>query len=591
MRRLLVLGIILAVLLCCAFAYAEDMTIMPIPGGQETIIVNSDVQGDPAAGYIRKMLYPTRPTLRAKKAAGDGLTGPELALYTRLMADIRAVAAGTKTYTKFYYPAQEIYMPYQFTAEMLGLDSLLTVTEVSGGYEYSISEEAISRMDTIRQQGVNFDSVLSCLLADAPYELYWFDRIQGMVVEYPQISWEGNVENLTATLTGNLGIWMIVAQEYVPESAEEPFYVDPKYGTGVTNAVTCARGIVQANEGKTDYERLAAYRDEICRLVEYNDDAAAGSMPYGNPWQLIWVFDGDPTTNVVCEGYAKAFQYLNELSTTATASVICVTGDIDGGGHMWNVVRMDNGKNYLADITNCDAGMVGYPDGLFLAGYTTGSVTEGYTLVVDDYWTVRYDYMDNPYPDGDLEIWDKSYAESLALKPDTPVYSLSSDTGYTGYRYAIRMDEAYDCIHILETGETLVPDGEGQYVLCGPIRDGDMTFTISAEREGFISPYGATLAMTVKPAPENGLVFPAALEEIGAEAFRGTGAERAVFPDIIQTIGEYAFADNPDLGLVELNGQQAGDGVFDNSPQVVYLVKEEDVGHCFEDGIRFLVKE
>lgn len=34
--------------------------------------------------------------------------------------------------------------------------------------------------------------------------------------------------------------------------------------------------------------------------------------------ELIWVFDGDSSTNVVCEGYAKAFQYLCDLSGAYT---------------------------------------------------------------------------------------------------------------------------------------------------------------------------------------------------------------------------------------------------------------------------------
>lgn len=586
MRRLLALGTILAVLLCCTYVLADGNPLPTIPGDQVTLQVSTIVPEDLAAGYIRQKLYPPRSgLLRTKKPAGANLTGVEQALYIRLMEDIAAVAAGGRTSTVFRYPAEEIYPKYRYTAEELEVSTLVTVDEVSG--QASISAEAAEKMTDV-MENVDFDSVLSCLLTDAPYELYWFDRGQGMMVGYPGISsdWE------TVFLDGNLSIWLCVAGDYAVAGTEiEPFEVDPKYGTGVDHAAANARAIVEEHKNKTDYARLAAYRDEICSLVSYNDEAAEGSVPYGNPWQLIWVFDGDETTNVVCEGYAKAFQYLNDISGSAGVSVICATGQMDGGNHMWNVVNMDNGKNYLADITNCDNGMIGYPYELFLAGYSEGSVADGYTLVVDDYYTVRYDYMDNPYPAGDLEIWDKSYAESLALKPDTPVYSLSSDIGYTGYRFAIRMDEAYDCIHILETGETLVPDGDGQYVLCGPIGDGNMTFTISAEREGFISPYGTTLAMTVKPAPDNGLVFPAALEEIGAEAFRGTGAETAVFPENIQTIGEYAFADNPDLSLVELNGQQAGEGAFDNSPQVVFLVEEEDVGQCFEDGIRFLVKE
>lgn len=37
-------------------------------------------------------------------------------------------------------------------------------------------------------------------------------------------------------------------------------------------------------------------------------------------------------------------------------------------GHMWNHVRMDDGKIYLVDVTNCDSNSVGYPYKLFLAG-------------------------------------------------------------------------------------------------------------------------------------------------------------------------------------------------------------------------------
>ena len=50
----------------------------------------------------------------------------------------------------------------------------------------------------------------------------------------------------------------------------------------------------------------------ICDAVTYDDAAADDSTntPYGDPWQLISVFDSDPNTNVVCEGYSKAFKYL-----------------------------------------------------------------------------------------------------------------------------------------------------------------------------------------------------------------------------------------------------------------------------------------
>jgi replicative DNA helicase len=51
---------------------------------------------------------------------------------------------------------------------------------------------------------------------------------------------------------------------------------------------------------ESDYEKLQSYRNEICGLTDYNHAAVTDGAPYGNPWQLIWVFDGNSTTNVVC---------------------------------------------------------------------------------------------------------------------------------------------------------------------------------------------------------------------------------------------------------------------------------------------------
>ena len=78
------------------------------------------------------------------------------------------------------------------------------------------------------------------------------------------------------------------------------------------------------------------------------------------------MFDRNPSTKVVCEGYSKAFQFLCDL-TDFQGDVVCysVTGDC-GGPHMWNVVAMD-GANYLVDLTNCDgATSIGYPEYLYM---------------------------------------------------------------------------------------------------------------------------------------------------------------------------------------------------------------------------------
>ena len=178
------------------------------------------------------------------------------------------------------------------------------------------------------------------------------------------------------SLTGSVTFSFTVGQEFAAGTYE----TTGKVGTAVTNAVKNAAKIVADSAGLTDVDKLIAYRTAICNMVEYNHAAVETDTAYGNPWQLIWVFDGDSSTNVVCEGYSKAFQYLCDLTKFSRAvTAYSVTGYMDGGAHMWNMVSMPNGKNYLVDVTNCDSGTIGAPDKLFLAG-GSGSASRGYTV-------------------------------------------------------------------------------------------------------------------------------------------------------------------------------------------------------------------
>ena len=201
------------------------------------------------------------------------------------------------------------------------------------------------------------DKVWQALLADLPYALYWHDKTMGIVYSYIP---DNGLKDVTFKFK--------VAAEFRGGSL---------YTTNIPNvpaAVAVAKQVVSANRGKTDYDKLQAYRQYICDQVSYNSGINAGTA-YGNPWQLLWVFDGDASTNVVCEGYAKAFKYLCDLTEESngwigSVETLDVTGTMNGDRHMWNVVRI-NGTNYLADVTNCDQGTVGYPTELFLCGIQT----------------------------------------------------------------------------------------------------------------------------------------------------------------------------------------------------------------------------
>lgn len=293
-------------------------------------------------GYVYQLFYGDSDVSFYGNLGGEKLTGNEAVIYEGLKAYVKEVAAGTKTSTK------EI--------------------EISG-VSFSGSLEEISAA-----VGSAVGKAYSYLLMDCPYELYWHDKSKEGGI--------GSASYINNDVASTIAISMTVAKEY--RDGNE-YTINRTEVSQATAAAAKAKEIVAKYSGKSDYEKLKGYLDEICSLVSYNDEAAEDSTtPYGNPWQLIWVFDGNPETEVVCEGYSKAFQYLcDESGFTGCYTVTGTMGGGTGAGpHMWNIVTLE-GKNYLVDVTNCDGDGVGRPDQLFLAG-TAGSVQNGYTFTLNN---------------------------------------------------------------------------------------------------------------------------------------------------------------------------------------------------------------
>lgn len=402
--------------------YADGPTVSLTPGGEgdndalfaawaESVLYGAPLSGD-AAPVLDGMTL------------GDRLTDMDAVLYNYLLPYMRQIAAGERTSTVFEIPLGELGVQLGWTAEELGVsvinaDTLDTVKDVFS--------EAATR---------GIGEFASCLTADLPYEMYWFDKTAGW--QY-SLSYQFSYYPDRATFSGSLRIVFYVAQDYALEYEAEDgqHYLDltrvdaARYGQAVSTAVSTAQDIVDQYADANDYDKLAAYKDAICSLVSYDYDAAdnANSVAYGNPWQLISVFDGDQDTNVVCEGYAKAFQYLCDLTAFRTdVDCYCVSGFVDSttdsttgqGRHMWDIVRMEDGKNYLVDVTNSDEGMIGHPDKLFLVGWSEGDVFESHTCDCGSQSiTYRYDDdMRSRFTEQELTIASSAYTPSAILYGD-----------------------------------------------------------------------------------------------------------------------------------------------------------------------------
>lgn len=295
--------------------------------------------------------------------AGSKLSDKDRELYDHLKAFVTKIASGEETETVYTIVYDDF--PTTWTAAELGVSSIFS-PEGKAALSEKVNE----------CYNYNTGAVMDALLADCPYELYWYNKSGGGVKfsSYGSIAYTGSSTKVTITSPApKFVVTMSVSPDYGSGTT-----VNRNLHAGIENTVANAKAVVDKYQDKSDYEKLLGYSMEICDLVTYDTAAAQNkNTPYGDPWQLISVFDGDPDTNVVCEGYSKAFKYLCDLSTFNSSNVECclVTGLLGGGtgagNHMWNVVTMDNGKRYLVDVTNSDSNKG--PEYLLLKGGTPNS--------------------------------------------------------------------------------------------------------------------------------------------------------------------------------------------------------------------------
>lgn len=291
----------------------------------------------------------------------------------------------------FGVAAREKLRPMEKEVYDLLRPKLEEVANEGGSTEFTIEQYHYYTIDELAEQGLkksdfeDVDAFYSAVIAhfrsafeeldvavalmhDMPFHMYWYDKAYGgvsaSVAAFETDASEGKVYI-------DLEIAFTVNEDF--RSKENP----DKYVVGddmkrVNLARENARKVVDTVQGKEDIEKISYFKEYICEVVSYHDEAGKDDYDgYGEPFQMISVFDEDPNTKVVCEGYSKAFQYLCDISDLQNTECICVVGDFGGsdhlGGHMWNMVTYA-GKNYLVDITNCDDDSAGYPDKLFLVG-------------------------------------------------------------------------------------------------------------------------------------------------------------------------------------------------------------------------------
>lgn len=339
---------------------------------------------------------------------GDRLTGNDLFYYKQYRSIIKDVSAGRKTKSTKKVSLRKITGKRKFTARELGVKRI-GYKKNGRWYVSKAAQKKINELVSVR----NWKRVYQCLLSDLSSDSYWVDWYsKEKFINYKCLySYNSN------TLVFDKNDWIQFCLPVMPEFAKAKNYwnnyiyvADRNKIKDAKKARSNARSIVKVfdNEIPTtfagysaeaiDFYRLWYYCSVISELNAY-DHYSANLEPedryWHGSWSMIYVFDGDPDTNAVCAGYARAFKYLCELSSFKSKWIDCqiVSGSAgsNDSSHMWNIVRMNDGLNYVVDPTWIDDDVNATADSAwFLRGdpyASSGSFTiEGNYRVYDD-WT------------------------------------------------------------------------------------------------------------------------------------------------------------------------------------------------------------
>mgnify|MGYP002622270124 CR=1 FL=1 len=216
-------------------------------------------------------LTAARDAVEADDAAvrrGTLLTGNELYAYNYLADKIRQIAAGQITSAEFEIPFSALNNgKMTFTREELDVSSITSGTQIT-----KEASDAISEI-----YGVNMDGVINALLADYPYDMYWYDKTTtgGYGIETLISSHSCSAESITLDGSSKQTIQLHVAAEYSADGTTGGITTGSDTIQAVNNTVPNAQAVVTAAAAAgcdTDYKKVKYYADWIVDVEDEEKD-------------------------------------------------------------------------------------------------------------------------------------------------------------------------------------------------------------------------------------------------------------------------------------------------------------------------------
>lgn len=237
------------------------------------------------AGYVEKVFSSEDGiSTFSNDFAGSRLSGQDKIIYDRLKEEITKVADGERSSAEFSIPLSDLLEKQKYTEEDLGVPLL---TE-----DNQINPEAAAIMRS--KLNINHAGIIDALLVDCPYELYWYDKTEGCsgsISSVIKTAYENDIGGYLYFDSTDAVIFQFAVDKTYSDTAD--YTTDTNKTSQVKKAAANAQEIVKAAAALSDYQKLVYYRQQICNLVSYDNDAISDdyTFPVGlNPWQLIYVF-------------------------------------------------------------------------------------------------------------------------------------------------------------------------------------------------------------------------------------------------------------------------------------------------------------
>lgn len=333
--------------------------------------------------------------MSSQSVKGDRLSGKDKKFYDAFKSIIKKVSAastsGSTIASSKNYSLKHFAGRNTFTAKQLGVSR---IGYVKNG-RWHITSEAQKKIDKLFMPK-DWKRIYGALISDLSNQSFWVNWYDSDYTIYSTYSYRYNANKITF-YDGYVHCRLAVQDEFQGSK----YHANKSKIKGVQRAKDYARSLVKGfddviptmfagySDEMIDYNRLWNYCRYIAGMNTYNHAAANADYDYYSykgAWSWVYVFDQNSGTNVVCAGYARAFKYLCDLSKFKSNWIDCqiVSGKAGTGPdsqHMWNIVRMYDGLNYVVDPTwmDMDDGTYNVNDAWFLRGAPNGTAN-GYTI-------------------------------------------------------------------------------------------------------------------------------------------------------------------------------------------------------------------